>query len=249
MIKVNLVKTEAADWDYEIDDSSNKVTGSITYNDDFEGWLSRLPALKSAHPTIPALYLKKIKGTRADASIVKVVLSYATNDPAAEVPGKDHEDEARIIRRYAMEPSTGEEPLLTHYLFKDVSDAEKNALLELMASSKTADDFTTALTVVTSVAGLLAVSKIRLGRDAYYNPGLVWSERFISTDLADLELSKILTTTAQPPGGCPAGGATRDWLYLSGPANPLEDGLSWDIEKRWMLSLKGKWDPDFYPAG
>lgn len=240
--KINIKKTESVEWECEFDFNSNKVPASICYVDDFAGWIGRAPKAFSAHPDIPELALVKIKGSRLDGNLIKVTLSYESNNPEATYPGR----EPQLVKRYALEPTTGEEPLLTNAIFKDISDAEKESIQQLIASSKTRADFATAETAVASEAGKKAISKIRKGTEAYLNPGLVWTERFTTKNLDDLDLGKILTTTNKPPGPCPSSGSERNWLFLSGPASPHDDGRSWDIEKRWQLSEKGKWDTDLY---
>lgn len=242
--KISVTQTEGVDWEFEIENGSNKVTAMGTYTDDYEDWMARAPNGGSPHPDFPALRLKKLKGKRTPGLMIEVTLNYEAFSAEFTFPGR----EAGKIKRYGIDPSTTEEPLLTNHLFKDLSDAEKEALQELMTSSKSDDDFTKASEKVKSEAGLKALGKIRLGIEAYLNPGLVWVERFTTKNLDDLELDKILTTTDSPPGNIPSTEDERNWLYLAGPASPLEDGEHWDIEKRWQLSEKGKWDPDLYPS-
>jgi hypothetical protein len=133
-------------------------------------------------------------------------------------------------------------------LFADLTDAEKEAANGLVSSSKTSDDFVTAAAALTSEAALKFLAKVRKGIEAYRSPTLFWVERFTTNTLDDVELPKILKTTAAPPGNAPAAGTERDWLRLPPQVSPQEDGETWDIENRWELSLPGKWDADLYPA-
>ena len=243
MKKIDIKKTESVDWGIEVDFGSNKFDGSYSYTDDFEGFLSRVPAAFELHPTIPGLVLNGFSAKRIEGDLVSVSLKYKASDPEATYPGRP----AGVVKRYSMDVTTGDEPLLTNYMFKDLPDAEKSALLELMASSKTTEDFSTATTAVTSGPGVEAIAKIRKGIDSYYNPGLVWVERFTTKNLTDLSLTDVCHTQA-PPGDCPSGGSTRNWLYLGGTSSPQPDGKSWEIEKRWQLSLRGNWDSDLYPS-
>jgi hypothetical protein len=244
MKKTNIVQTEAVDWKLKIEEGSNKVVLNTAYYDDFVNWVNRAPSLGSPNKDLPALRLKSIEPDRLEGDMIKVNLVYEAVSPEATYPGRS----PGAIKRYAMEVSTSEEPLLVNHLFKDLPDLQKQALLELMASSKTAEDFEKAVAAVTSSEGVKAIAKIRRGIEAFLNPGLVWVERYTTKRLADLDLSDILTTTNNPPGPCPSSGSLRNWLYMAGPANPLEDGEHWEIERRWMLSEKGKWDPDLYPS-
>ena len=245
MKKIDLVKTEAVVWGLAVDFGSSKIDANLTYTDDFDGFLTRLPTAFSAHPTIAGLILNSFDATRLEGDMISISLKYKPADPSAAYPGRP----AGTIKRYSMDLTTGEEPLLTNFLFKDLPDTEKSALLELMASSKKPADFTTATTAVTSSEGTKAIAKIRKGVESYYNPGLVWVERFTTKSLTDLDLPRVCHVTDTPPGGCPSGGADRNWLYLGGTSSPQPEGKSWEIEKKWLLSLKGKWDTDLYPAG
>lgn len=243
--KINIVATESVDWEFEIEVGATKVPASLSYTDDFDGWLGRAPTLNSAHPDIPALLLKKIKGTRQEGGVIKVTLSYECNNPDVTYPGRD----AGKIKRYHMEPGAGEEPLLTNYLFKDLSDTEKQAALELLASTKSTEDFSKASAALTSTPGIKLIAKVRKGIEAYRSPTLVWVERFTTNTLADVELTKMLKTTETPPGHCPEAGSARNWLRLAPTVSPEEDGKHFNIENRWELSLPGGWDPDLYSDG
>lgn len=243
--KINWVKTQGVEWDFELEHGSNTVTGAMSYGDDFEGWLARAPALQSAHPDIPALRLKKIKASREEGDKIKVGLAYECNDPEATYPGRDRGPQIR----YSIEAGGGEEPLLTNKLFHDLTNAEKEAALQLVNSSKGPEDFTAAAGKITSVNGLKLIAKVRKGIDSYRAFGVVWVERFTTTRLDDVELTKIYTTVSQPPGDCPEAGADYNWLRLPPGVSPHEDGKTWDLENRWELSLFGKWDADLYPAG
>jgi len=245
VVKRNVVKLDQVEWEFSISASSNKVTAKGVYQDDYPSWMSRMPDTNSPHPEIPALLLMEIKATRIPGDMITVSLSYECTDPDAEYPGR----KKGPIKRYHMEPSAGEEPLLTNDIFADLTDPEKEAAQELLASSRTSEDFTKAGTILTTEAGLLVLEKVRKGAEAYRSPGLIWVERFTTNNLDDVELPKILKTTDTPPGPCPDAGADdRNWLRLAPTVNPHDDGKTFDIENRWELSLPGRWDPDFYPA-
>jgi hypothetical protein len=242
---IDLKQTESAEWEFEMEDGSNKVTGKLVYGDLFENWLTRVPKFGSAHPDIPSLLMKKFKGKREEGGMIRVTLDYENNNPDLTYPNR----EKGPIKRYHMEPGAGEEPLLTHKIFKTLTEKEQEAAQELLASGKTSADFTKATAVLTSEAGVKAIEKIRRGQEAYRWPSLVWVEKFTTNKLADIELHKILKTTSNPPGDCPSAGDDRNWLRLPPSVTPHDDGKNWDIENRWELSLEGKWDTDFYKAG
>ncbi len=242
--KVNLKKTESTEWEFEIEDGSNKVTGKVGYTDDFEQWLNRAPALKSTHPEIPALILKKISAKKQEGNIIAVTLHYENNSPNATYPGRSKGK----IKRYHMEVGGGEEPLLTNEAFKDLSDAEREAATELLSSARRKEDYTKAKEVLKSAPGVKFIAKVRKGIEAYRNPSLVWVEKFSTDDLSDVELPNVYKTYNTLPGKDPGSGGDRNWLRLPPVVSPHDDGKTWDIENRWELSLVGKWDPDLYKA-
>lgn len=242
--KINISKTQSVEWEFEIDFSATTVPASLSYTDNFEGWLSRAPVAWSAHPDIPALLLKKIKGSRQEGGLIKVTLSYENNSASTDYPGRKRGP----IKRYHMEPGAGEEPLLTSYLFKDLTETEREAALEFLASPKSPEDWTNAKAKLKSTGAVKLLEKVRKGIDAYRSPTLIWVERFTTSDLDDVDLPKILKTTSNPPGDCPAA-TERNWLRLPPSVSPHDDGKNFDIENRWELSLRGNWDEDLYPAG
>lgn len=243
--KRNVVKLDAVDWEFDLEVGSNKVTAKGAYRDDYTNWMARCPLPGSPHPDLGALTLHKISAKRQEGWLIDVTLSYESNNPEASYPGR----KAKTIKRYSMELTSSQEPLLTNHLFKDLSDKEKEALQQLLGSGRTTEEFATATAAVSSTAGTKAIEKIRRGIDAYLNPGLIWTERFTSKCTSVLDLSKILKTTNSPPGNCPSGGTERNWLYLGGTAEQSNDGEFFDITKKWQLSERGKWDENLYPDG
>lgn len=243
--KINLAKREGVEWDVEFDIASNKVTGTAVYTDDFEGWMGRAPDGKSPFPEIPSLRLRKIKGIREEGLKVKVVLSYENHDPEATYPGRA----AGKIKRYTIEPSSGEEPLLTFHTLKDLDPDVKEVLAELLASARTKADFLKATTGVGEDAqGLLVIDKVRDGRESYLHAGIMWVERFQTKDLDDLECEnffKIVAASAVP-GDPPSLAAGANWLYVPGTATPNADGESWEMERKWQASNEGGWDDWLY---
>ncbi|MEO5712159.1 MAG: hypothetical protein ABIT37_01615 [Luteolibacter sp.] len=243
--KINLSKREGVEWEVEFDIETNKVTGSAVYTDDFEGWMARAPSGKSSFPDIPALILRKIKGIREEGLKVKVLLSYEANDPEASYPGRDKGK----IQRYTVEPSSGEEPLLTFHKLKDLVNSSKEAIAELLASGRAPADFAKATAAIgADPLALFAVDKIRDGRETYLHAGIMWVERFQTKKLSDLECDKFFTIidAGDVPGGPPplADGAT--WLYVPGTATPNADGESWEMERKWQASDRGGWDTWLY---
>lgn len=245
---INLRKTEAVEWTFDVEDGSDEVSGSLSYTDDFEGWKDRAPSFKSPHPDYPGLKLKKISATRVEGLQVKVKLDYKDTSSTAEYPGREPKDEVSESKRYSIEAPTTEEPLLTFHGFALLSDAKKQALQELMQSAKTKEDYEKAEEVIAAdEIGTKVISKIRKGIEAYLNPGIVWVERYRTKNLASLELSKVGNIFETVPGNPPDIGS-RTWLYvgLTGNQDDDNDGEYWSIERRWQASERGGWDEDLY---
>lgn len=241
--RISVTKTEAVEWEFEMDFASNKVPATVSYTDDFTNWLSRVPKANSNHPDYNALQLVKFKGSRIDGGMIKVTLYYESNSSEANYPGR----EPSLVKRYSLEPADYEESLLTFHKLKDLVDASKEAIGELLASSRTKTDFQKATTAIgADPLALFAVDKIREGKEAYLNSGLMWVERFQTKNLEDLDLAQNLKIAASVPGNPPSLPAGANWLYRAGPASPNDDGESWEIEKRWMASGPGGWDTFFY---
>lgn len=243
-VKRNVVKLEGVEWKGKMDFATGKLTISGTYRDDYNNWMVRVPAAQSANPDIPAALLQNFDFSRVEGDMIDVTLNYESTNPSSTYPGNPGK-----VKRYHMEPGMGEEPLTTSDLFDELTDDEREAARELLNSSKTKDDWTTAKNALTTTPGILFISKVRKGMEAYRMPGVVWVERFTTDDLDDVELDKVLKTTENPNGPCPSGGSSYNWLRLAPTVSPHSDGKTWDMENRWELSLSGKWDPDFYPSG
>lgn len=246
--KINLTKTESVEWEFESEDGSDEVNGSLSYTDDFEGWQSRAPLFKSVHPDFPGMKLKKINGIRIEGGQVKIKLSYKATSETAEYPGRDPSAEPSTAKRYSIEAPTTEEPLLTFHGFSSLSDEMKQTLQELMQSSKSKEDYEKAEEVIgDDEIGNKVLEKIRKGYEGYLNPGIVWVERYKTKDLATVELNKVGNIYGTVPGSPPDIGS-RTWLYVGLTANQNDenDGEYWDIERRWQASERGGWDEDLY---
>lgn len=243
---INLLPTQSVDWDLEISADTNKITSTLAYEDDFKGWLSRAPVIRSNHPDVGTLLLRKIKGVRQEGYKIKVTLTYECNDPSATYPGR----EPGKIRRYTIEPQTGEESLLTFRKLKDLDLSSKEALQILFSSGRTKNDFDQAafdlLTAGDDPNANEAYKLIKNGTEAYEHAGIMWVERFSTKDLDDLQCAKFYKIDADVPGSPPTLADGRNWLYVPGTATPNADGESWEMERRWWESLDGGWDVWLY---
>lgn len=241
--KINVVKLDSVEWDFELEVGTNKVTAKGAYRDSYPGWMARCPAGGSAHPDISALLLKKISAKRVEGDLIDVTLSFECNDPEATYPGR----EPGKVKRYTIEPTTGEEPLLTFHKLTDLDDQSQEALGELLASSRTKEDFAKAVAAIgADPLALFALAKIRKGVEAYRSAGIIWVERFSTKNLADMNCAKFYKIDNDVPGDPPPLADGANWLYIPGSADPHEDGKTWDMERKWEASLEGGWDAWFY---
>jgi hypothetical protein len=244
-IKHNLKLTEQADWKYSVEATAEgaDANASMVYEDSFDGALGRLPTIGMNHPNIPGLLCYKADVERQEGGKAKITLSFKPYSWEATYPGRP---ENPPKKSYSIDVSTREEPLLTHVIFAELDEAERDALAAYMASNKDTKALSVVEKAVTSETGLLALAKIKKGVESYFSPGIVWVEKFKTTTPSEIELASVGNSTNSPPGNPPSAGDNRDWLYLGASGSMQEDGETWEFERRWQLSERGKWDEDLY---
>lgn len=243
--KINLKKVFSPSWTYRVKLGENKPSASLEYEDDFEGWGGRAPDLGSAHPDLPGLVLVEIDAIRAEGSRITVRLKYETYSSTATYPGRPASEEP--VKRYDGEIFTGEEILQANKYFADLTDVEREAVQNVINGTELKENGERYKDDLKSELALKALEKIRKGVTHYLEPGLVWVERFNTANLSDVQITKV-GEVMDPPGPRPDPGENRDYLYLGANLKNSEDGTSWEVERRWQLSGKGKWDPDLYVA-
>jgi len=242
VVKHNIRQEFDATWEYEVGLDKDSATSELAYEDDFEGWESRLPLLKSEHPDIRSLRLVKIRAKLQEGGKIRVALSYSA--AAIDVPGFDNS--STRTQRYGIEPSLAEEPIMTFYKLKDLDEQSKEALADFLNSNRSRDDYETAKTAIGSdPLALLALDKIRYGQDGYRTPQMIWTARRKIRSLAQIPTHKI-GKIDNPPGDPPPGPAGSNWMYIVPILGPTEDGESWDLIERWEQSYEGGWDDFFY---
>jgi len=238
VVQHNVVKTQQVGTEVFVEMGSDKATGQYIYVDAYQGWASRVPLAGSSHPEFPALYLKSLRSTVLDGGQVRVVCDYESYSAQATYPGRP----AGGVKRYDLELSTNEEPLLSHTKLKNLDLDEKYYLSELMGGVDKARAAEIKKKIVSS-AGLEAFRLILAGVAGYLNPGMTWVERYSSGTVSGL--AGDLGQRDSPPGGAPGNGG-RDWIYIGANARNTEDGKAWDIERRWILTAEGGADDFLY---
>jgi hypothetical protein len=172
--------------------------------------------------------------------MIRVTLNYESRNTEASYPGR----EPGSVKRYDMELSTSEEHLLTHERYGLLTTDEREALSMLIDHVRVDEDGESNVDKVTSDDGKEALAKIRRGVSHFLNPGLVWTERFSTGEIGDVDLTN-LGRISDPPGN-PPDDSVHTWLYIGASARNSEDGKTWEVERRWLLSGVGGWDEDLY---
>ena len=242
VVKHNIRQEFDATWEYEVGLDRDSATSELAYEDNFEGWESRLPLLKSEHPDIRNLKLVKIKAKLQEGGKIRVALSYSA--AAIDVPGFDNS--STRTQRYGMEPSLSEEPVMTFHKLADLDDQSKEALADFLNSNRSRSDYETAVAAIgADPLALLALDKIRFGQDGYRAPQMIWTRRSKVRTLAGIPTHKI-GKIDDPPGDPPAGPPNSNWMYIVPIISPTEEGDAWDVQERWEQSYEGGWDEFFY---
>lgn len=240
--KHSVRKTPTSDWKYSVKLGEDKATASGSYKDDFQGWATRCPLLGSGHPDLAGMILIEIDASREEGDQIKVDLKYESSAATAQYPGRA--TDPTKAKRYALEISNGEEHILTASIYGDnLTPLELKALFAISNGTEGKDDNAGAYeTDITSVLGLSCLAKIRKGTVARKSSGLIWVEKSVTENLADVDYPKI--DTIQTPPGLPTPEANK-WLYRGTPAMETPEGGFYELEKRWEYSPNG-WDTDLY---
>jgi|13_taG_2_1085334.scaffolds.fasta_scaffold02170_2 hypothetical protein len=199
-----------------------------------------VPAQGSPHEDFPFLTVDQIESVEGlEGGLMKIVARYAG------ALGLYDEDSPENIPEYNLEVTTSDEPLATHPKYEDLDADERAEAVELATNPPMEDDKETLKEIDTSDWAdnkIELYEKMRSGVEAFRDPKVVWSKRWVSESLP-ANLNK--TGEIDSPGGSPpAVAANRNWLYLG--ARTRIRGLVYEIEESWELSGRGGWDDDLY---
>jgi len=196
-----------------------------------------MPRPGTAHPEVSFISVDTATAKVTEGDLAEITCNYA----GAEA--KTDEEEAASMT-YAMGLSLSEEPLLSHYRYRNLPDAEVEALKGI-AGGKDKDDAGAAYKdQITSVLGKEALKKIMRGQTSYYSPKVAWRTSVTrDTGVKNTDLNKIGEIDT-PLGPAPALATGRNWL-LNG-VNQTQEGGSFKIEREWLASDRGGWDADIY---
>lgn len=234
--------SEAHEWTFDAEIGSNDPSAVRKYRGAFDGWIGRCPQMGSGHPDLPGFIVRRIHAEREPGGLVEVTLSYGPANWNVSYPGRPGGNQQ--IKRYDIEVTGSEESLQTHPRYTSLSETELNALREIIGGNTYQENGAKWETQVTSSKGLECLGKIKKAVVSFIDPGIIWVERYVDTDLNGLEMDKVGNIDS-PPGGAPTGGA-RNYLYMGATANMSDDGKQYNIERRWRLSGRKGWDPQLY---
>ena len=196
-----------------------------------------MPRPGTPHPEVSFISVDTATAKVMEGDPAEITCNYAG------APDMTNEEEAAAAT-YSMGLSLSEEPLLSHYRYRNLSDAEVEALKNI-ASGKDKDDSGTAYKdQVTSTLGKEALKKIMRGQISYYSPKVAWRESITrNSGVRNTDLNKIGEIDT-PSGPAPALATSRNWL-LNG-VNQTQEGRSFRVEREWLASDRGGWDSDIY---
>lgn len=205
--------------------------------------LARLvPGQGTEHEDFPFLTVDEIEAVEGlEGGIIKIVAKYA----GALGLQDDEGPAAENVPEYNLEVTTSDEPLATHPKYAELDSQDRAEAVELATNPPMEDDKETLKEIDTSDWAdnkIELYEKIRSGVEAFRDPKVVWSKRWVSEELP-ANLNK--TGEIDEPGGPePDVAANRNWLYLG--ARTRIRGKVYEIEESWELSGRGGWDDDLY---
>jgi hypothetical protein len=196
-----------------------------------------MPRPGTAHPEVSFISVDTATAKVMEGDLAEITCNYAG------APDMTEEEETAAMT-YSMGLSLSEEPLLSHYRYRNLPDDEVEAL-KAIAGGKDKDDSGAAYKdQVTSTLGKEALKKIMRGQTSYYSPKVAWRESITrNSGVRTADLNKIGEIDS-PSGPAPALATSRNWL-LNG-VNQTQEGRSFRVEREWLASDRGGWDADIY---
>tara|TARA_R110001599_G_C12090141_1_gene645941 strand:+ start:90 stop:830 length:741 start_codon:yes stop_codon:yes gene_type:complete len=219
-------------------------TGTQVYTCLRENFAWVVPGQGSSHEDFPFLTVDEIESVEGlEGGMMKIVAKYA-----GKLGASDEEGEGENVPEYNLEVTTSDEPLATHPKYDALDSYDRAEAVELATNPPMEDDGESLKEIDTSEWSenkQELYGKIRIGIEAFRDPKVVWSKRWVSESLP-ANLNK--TGEIDEPGGSEPGvAADRNWLYLG--ARTRIRGKVYEIEESWELSGRGGWDEDLYGPG
>ena len=194
-----------------------------------------MPRPGTAHPEIPFIAVDTVTAQVSEGDIAEITCNYAGTDNDSNDPEKTS---------YTLGLALSEEPLLSHKKFRDLSDAEKEALLAIISGKDKDSSGALYKDKVTSVVGKKALEKILRGQTSYYSPKIIWRQSTVRNSSAASSDVRKIGQIENPDGRQPSLADGRTWLLNS--VSQTQEGKSYRIEREWISSDAGGWDTDIY---
>ncbi|MEY4245952.1 MAG: hypothetical protein RLZZ245_3537 [Verrucomicrobiota bacterium] len=194
-----------------------------------------MPRPGTPHPEIPFIAVDNSTAQVSEGDIAEITCNYA---------GTDNNDNDANKTTYSLGLSLSEEPLLSHEKFHDLDEEELEALLAIISGKEKDASGNPYKDKVTSSSGKKALEKIQRGQTSYYSPKVIWRQATVrKASAASADMRKI-GKIDEPDGRQPSLSDDRNWLYNG--ATQTQEGNSYRIEREWIASDRGGWDPDIY---
>lgn len=194
-----------------------------------------LPRPGTPHPEIPFIWIDTVNVQVSEGDLAKITCNYAGTDNADLSPDKT---------TYSLGLSLSEEPILSHEKFRDLDDDEKEALQAIIAGRDKDEAGEPYRDRIESAAGLKALEKILRGQNSYYSPRVVWRQSTVRNASAASQDVRKIGQIDSPNGREPSLSDGRNWLLNS--VTQTQEGNAYRIEREWISSDRGGWDPDIY---
>ena len=196
-----------------------------------------MPRPGAAHPEVSFISVDTATAKVMEGDLAEITCNYAGAEPKTD-------EEEQSATTYAMGLSLSEEPLLSHYRYRDLLEAEVEALKGIAGGKEKDDAGVPYKDKISSVLGKEALKKIMRGQVSYYSPKVAWRTSVTRhSGVKNTDLNKIGEIDT-PSGPAPTLASSRNWL-LNG-VNQTQEGSSFRIEREWLASDRGGWDPDIY---
>jgi len=194
-----------------------------------------MPRPGTPHPEIDFILVDTVTAQVSEGDIAQITCNYAGTDNDSNDPKKT---------TYALGLSLSEEPILTAKKFRDIPDAEKEALQGIISGKDKDSSGSLYKDMVTSTLGKKALQKILRGQTSYYSPKVTWRQATVRNSSAASADVKKIGQIDTPDGREPKLEDGRNWLLNS--VTQSQEGNAFRIEREWISSDAGGWDEDIY---
>jgi hypothetical protein len=194
-----------------------------------------MPRPGTPHAEIQFISVDTVSAQVSEGDLAQITCNYA---------GTDNNDDDPNKTTYTLGLSLSEEPLLSHKKFRDLADEELEALQAIIGGKENDSSNSSYKDKITSDLGKKALEKIQRGQTSYYSPKVAWRQSTVrKSSAASADVRKIGEIDS-PDGREPSLSDGRNWL-LNG-VTQTHEGSSYRIEREWLASDRGGWDPDIY---